>query len=192
MVMATNGWQRIKRVKGNSLMSFSTQLLYNPFEKVNFGANTFLGTDDPDTTRRMRYFIDLYSLFVLNDKWTFHGGVDYGMQQKSKGSNTYDRWLMYSLMARYSITEKWLLGLRSEYINDVNNVIIDNPSPNEFITYGGSANIDYRPVKNVLARVEARYLFGKNDVFIKGDEFVGNDLFITFSIVVKFGKAFKL
>ena len=55
-VLALNGWQRIKRVDGNSLMSFGTQVTYKPGGKVTLNYSTFIGTDKADSVRQMRYF----------------------------------------------------------------------------------------------------------------------------------------
>lgn len=191
LVMINNGWQRIKRVQGNSLLSWSTALTYAPNKKLKVGWNTFTGTDDPDSTRRMRYFNELYALYTINSKWGVHGGFDYGYQQISKGSSQYYQWFIASLLAQYSIDSHWNIGVRGEYAIDKHGVIISNPTPNEFILWGMSGNLDYKPYKNVLARVEGRYWFSENDIFVKGDNYVSNDVFITFSLLIQFGKSFK-
>ncbi len=192
MAMITNGWQRIKRVEGNSMMSYGTQLQYTPSNKVQVNWNTFIGTDDPDDIRKMRYFNEIYALININEKWEVQAGFDYGMQQESKGSSTYDQWFLASVIARYSFNSSWTVSARGEYINDVNKVVIANPSPNDFVCYGISANLDYSPIKNVIARVEGRYLFSENDVFVLDDDYVNNDLFITFSLSIGFGKKLNL
>ena len=182
MAMITNGWQRIRKVAGNSMMSYSTQLQFKPSEKVTINWNTFIGTEDPDTTRRMRYFNEVFALFTLNDKWDLQVGIDYGVQEESKGSDAYAQWFLASIIGRYTINQKWSVSGRGEYIDDVRNVVIANPSPDSFFCYGVSANLDYSPIKNVIARVEGRYLFGENDIFVYNNTYVNNDLFITFSL----------
>ena len=192
LAMITNGWQRIKRVEGNSLLSYTTQLIFSPSDKLVFGWNTFIGTDDPDTTRRMRYFNEIYATIIVNNKWKLNTGFDHGIQQKSKGSDQYDSWFLASIMAQYTFRPHWALGLRAEFANDINRIIIDNPTPNDFVLWGFSANIDYKPIKNVLARIEGRYWFSENQIFIKNESYVSNDLFITFSLLITFGKDFNL
>jgi hypothetical protein len=71
-------------------------------------------------------------------------------------------------------------------------VVIANPTPNEFVLWGISANLDYKPVKNVIARIEGRYWFSENQIFVKNDGYVSDDLFITFSLTIQFGKKFDL
>ena len=48
-----NGWQRIKKVSGNSLPAFCSQIKYIKSDRLTFNWSTFIGTDDPDTTRRI-------------------------------------------------------------------------------------------------------------------------------------------
>lgn len=192
LAMVTNGWQRIKRVEGNSLMSYSTNLSYSPSNKLQFGWNTFIGTDDPDSTRRMRYFNEIFATIIFNNKWTLKTGYDYGIQQESKGSNQYEPWFLASVMTQYAFHKHWALGLRGEFASDKYRIVIDNPTPNDFILWGLSGNLDYKPIKNVMARIEGRYWFSENQIFVKNDSFVSDDLFITFALVIQFGKDFKI
>jgi hypothetical protein len=55
-----NGWQRTRRLEGNSLWSFSTQVVYKPPEKRHFNWSTFVGTDGPDVSMRLHYFNNFY------------------------------------------------------------------------------------------------------------------------------------
>ncbi len=140
----------------------------------------------------MRYFNEIYALIAIDEKWELQAGFDYGLQQESKGSSEYHQWFLASVIARYSFNSSWSTSARGEYINDVKNVVIANPTPNDFICYGISANLDYSPIKNVIARLEGRYLIGENNIFDYKDSYVNNDFFITFSLSIGFGKKFDL
>lgn len=192
LALITNGWQRIKRVEGSSKMSYGTMLQFSPSEKVKLNWSTFIGTDDPDTTLRIRYFNDIYALFFFNDKWILQTGFDYGFQQESKGSNQYEPWFLASILTQYDFHKHWALGLRGEFASDRYRIVIANPTPNDFILWGFSGNLDFKPVKYVMARIEGRYWFSENQIFVKNDSFVNNDLFITFSLTIQFGKDFNL
>ena len=113
--LVVNGWQRIQRVEGNSLPSFGTQLIYKPTERASINWSTFIGTDDPDQIRRMRYFSNLYSQLSLSNKWSLTAGFDLGAQQRSKGSSDYDLWMAPVVIGRYQINERWASALRLEY-----------------------------------------------------------------------------
>lgn len=190
LVMVANGWQRIQRVEGNSLLSFCTQLRYRPGTNVELNWSTFVGTDDPDETRRMRYFNDVYALIDLGEDWDLQVGFDYGIQQKTKGSSDFDQWTMTSLIARYNIVSHWFINGRVEYASDKANVVISNPSTNEFETWGFSSGIDYRPLKNIIARIEGRYLISPNEIYPKAGGFVTDNFSIITSISIRFGKDF--
>ncbi len=58
--LALNGWQRITRVSGNSLMSWGTQIQFKPSDKVLLNYSTFIGTDKPDSARLSRLFHNIY------------------------------------------------------------------------------------------------------------------------------------
>jgi hypothetical protein len=192
LALITNSWQRIKRVEGSSAMSYGTMLQFTPSEKIQLNWSTFIGTVDPDSTLRLRYFNEIYALFFINDKWELQAGFDHGFQQKSKESSEYNPWFLASIITRYSFHEHWSASLRGEFVSDKYNVVIANPTPNEFVLWGISANLDYKPVKNVIARIEGRYWFSENQIFVKNDGYVSDDLFITFSLTIQFGKKFDL
>ena len=163
----TNGWQRIKRVPGNSLPSFGTQVSYAQ-EKYTLNWSTFIGTDDPDVTRRMRYFNNLYALISINDALNLTAGFDIGLQQKSKGSGSYNVWYAPTLIAQYILSPEWAMAARAEYYADKNSVIISLPTADGFRTTGTSLNIDYTPFQNIACRVEGRWFRADNSIF-EGD-----------------------
>src|SRR4029078_4008907 len=90
--LAMNGWQRIQRVPGNSLMSWGTQLQYKPSAKINLNYSSFFGTDKPDSARQFRHFHNLYSILQFTDKVGLILDLDIGQEQNAKGSNDYNTW----------------------------------------------------------------------------------------------------
>ena len=92
--LIVNGWQRIKRLEGNSLQSFGTQVNFSPTNKTTINWSTFIGTDNPDITRRIRYFNNLFGQFQLTEKLGLIVGADIGAQQETKGSSIYNIWFM--------------------------------------------------------------------------------------------------
>ena len=192
MAMVNNGWQHIKRIDGNSMMSHGTMLKFTPSNKVTLAWNTFIGTDDPDSTRRMRYFNEVYFLWAINQKWNIQTGVDYGLQQKTKGSRAYQSWMLAAFLTQFKFHPQWALGLRAEYAIDKYGIILANPSPSEFNLWGFSANIDFNPLSNIKASVEGRYWQSPDNMFVKDNGFVNTNFFLTFSLVIQFGKDLKL
>lgn len=186
-----NGWQRIQRLQGNSLPSFGTQINYSPTEKVTLNWSTFIGTDDPDSTRRMRYFNNFYGQFQCTEKWAFIAGFDIGAQQRMKGSSAYDLWLSPVLIAQFTLMEKWKTVIRGEYYQDETGIIIPTSTSNGFKTTGLSLNLDYAPTQNIVCRLEGRWFNSRDNIFQSTATATNNNFIIGTSIVIRFSETFE-
>lgn len=184
--LVLNGWQRIKRVDGNSLMSYGTQVQYKPNTSTTFNYSTFIGTDKSDSARLWRYFHNLYAVFNVTPKLGITAGFDIGSEQKTKGSSDLNTWYSPVLILKYAVNSKWTIAARGEYYDDRYGVIIAGGTPNGFKTAGYSVNIDYVPIPNAVIRLELRSLNSKDDVFTKSSSATNNNTFITSSIAVSF------
>ncbi|GAB3222257.1 porin [Algoriphagus aestuariicola] len=162
--LALNGWQRIQRVEGNSLMSFGTQAT---FTSGNFliNSSTFIGTDSPDTERKMRYFHNLYSQISLTPRWKVILGLDMGMQQSEPMGSDYDTWISPVLIAQVQMNDKISLAGRLEQYTDRDGVIISTESPEGFQTLSASLNLDWKLSENLMWRTEYRYFAGDDAYF---------------------------
>ena len=69
------------------------------------------------------------------------------------------------LVQRQTIGKRWAAALRLEYYSDENNVVINTPGGVAFKTVGASLNIDFSPYKNVLLRMEGRWLNNEAPIF---------------------------
>lgn len=181
-----NGWQRIKKVSGNSLPAFCTQIKYIKADRLTINWSTFIGTDDPDSTRRMRYFNNFYVQSQSTKKFGFIAGFDIGGQQTGKDSSEYNIWFSPVIILRYSLTDKWSTSLRAEYYQDKDGVIIATGTSNGFTTSGLSLNLDYSPIKNVAWRLEGRWLDSADKIFKKENKYTNDNYFIVTSIAVSF------
>ena len=161
--LIVNGWQRIQRLEGNSLPSFGTQVKFNPSSRGSLNWSTFIGTDDNDLNRRMRYFNNLYGQFKVLNMFEFIAGVDFGFQQESKESSQYDMWFSPIFIGQFKLNRKWKSAIRVEYFQDKESVITTQQSQSEIQLTAASINIDYSPSKNVICRIEGRWLNNKND-----------------------------
>lgn len=187
--MIVNGWQRIQRLEGSSLPSFGTQVNYSPTENITLNWSTFIGTDDPDIRRRMRYFNNLYGQFQVSDKFGFIAGFDVGAQQKSKNSSQYDFWFTPVIIGQFSINETWKTGIRAEYYQDETGIIIPTETTNGFQTTGFSLNLDYSPNQNIACRIEGRWLNSKDRIFETQSNRTTDNFFIGTSIAIKFSES---
>lgn len=185
--LALNGWQRITRVEGASLMSFGTQIYFKPSDKIALNYSTFFGTDKPDDDRKWRYYHNVYGIFQFTPVIGLTAGFDFGQEQKVK--NNSDKFNLLTPVGILRITpgDKWAFALRGEYYRDEDGIIIATGTPNGFKTTGFSGNIDYMPVKNAVLRLELRNLSSKDAIFTDKD---GNttktNTALTFSTAVTF------
>ncbi|RYY59345.1 MAG: porin [Chitinophagaceae bacterium] len=184
--LALNGWQRITRVNGNSLMSWGTQVVVKPNERITLNYSTFLGTDKPDSSRTWRIFHNLYGIFQFSDRIGLTAGFDIGTEQVAKGSSKHHTWYSPVGILRYTPASKWAVALRGEYFSDKDGVIIITGTPAGFRTSGISLNLDYLPVTNVAIRLEGRTLHSEDDIFVKNERGTNNTKAVTFSVAVGF------
>lgn len=180
------GWQRIQRVEGNSMPSFGTQVIVTPNERVLLNWSTFLGTDDPDSTRRMRFFNNFFGKFQLTEKLGLIAGFDVGVQQREKNSRKYDSWLSPVIIGQFTFHQNWKTAIRAEYYQDRTGIIISTETPNGFKTSGLSLNVDYSPTPNLAWRIEGRLLKSKDALFETPNSSSNQNFFIGSSIAIKF------
>ena len=180
-----NGWQRIKRLDGNSTPAFGHQITYTPNEKFSINSSSFIGSDTPDSLRQMRYFHHLYAVFKPIKKLSITAGFDIGAQQKSKGSDSYYIWYSPILVGQYTFNEKWSATARAEYYADEKGVIISTDSQNGFKTVGFSLNLDHYFTNNLMWRTEIRNFSSKDDIYFRNDKNVSNETFFTTSLALK-------
>lgn len=184
--LALNGWQRIKRVDGNSLMSWGTQVQYKPASSVLLNYSTFFGTDKPDSARLYRVFHNLYSIFSLNDKWELTLGFDFGTEDKSVNGPGQNIWYSPACLLRYKISGRWSMTARGEYYSDKNGVIIPAGTPHGFQTTGISFNVDYTPVQNARLRFGLCRLDSKDKIFVKNQGMSNTNVLLSTSLAISF------
>ena len=184
--LALNGWQRIKRVDGNSLMNFGTQITYKPTDKVTLNYSTFIGTDKADSMRQMRYYHNIYGIIQLSKVFGIIAGFDIGTEEKSNINSKMNTWYTPVLIAKLNVSPKVSLTARGEYYNDEKGILILTGTVNGFKTTGISLNVDYTPTPNVLFRVEGRSLNSKDNIFAKGSVMGNTNSFITTAFALSF------
>lgn len=184
--LALNGWQRITRVPGNSLMSFGTQITYKPSSNATLNYSTFIGTDKPDSARLNRVYHNFYGIFQMSKQFGIITGFDIGTEQKAKGKDPKNTVYSPVLIVKYSIDDNWAIAARGEYYEDKNGVLIATGTTNGFKTTGVSMNVDYAPASNMLFRTELRSLNSKDNVFVKGNGFKNTNSFISTSFALSF------
>lgn len=184
--LVLNGWQRIQRVSGNSLLSFGTQVTFKPNEKTLLNSSTFIGTDTPDSARLMRYFHNFYGIFQVSPRLGLTLGFDYGIQQSAAEAGAYDPWWAPIAIARITMSDKVSVDVRAEYYVDNNGVIIATRTPNGFETLGLSVNLDYKISSQALWRIEVRNFSSKDPIFQRDNDAVTHNTFCTTALAISF------
>lgn len=167
--LLVTGWQRTEPVEGNSMPSIGTQLVYTPSDTFSLNWSTFIGTDDPDDERRMRYFSNLYAQAALTPLLDLTVGLDLGVQQTERDASSYDAWMSPVVILRQELSEAWAMALRAEYYRDRNQVIVSTPEDRGISTWGVSWNVDWQASPNILLRMEARYLKDQARIYAADD-----------------------
>ncbi len=165
--LALNGWQRIQRVPGNSLLSGGTQITFKPNAKVTLNSSTFFGTDKPDDARLWRAFHNFYGIFQCSDHFGITLGFDTGWEENARTDADPNFWYSPVAIARYTINDRVALAGRVEYYSDENGVIIATGTENGFQTLGVSANLDVQIHKNAVWRLEGKLYNSQDEIFVK-------------------------
>lgn len=181
-----NGWQRIQRPGGNTTPAFGHQLTYKPNVRVTLNSSSFIGNDQSDRERKMRYFHNFYGQYALTEQLSLLTGFDIGAEQKLHNSGDYSIWFTPVLMAKYRFTDQFSVAFRAEYYQDKDGVIIDSGTPNGFRTSSYSANVDYRFSNQVMLRAELRKYRGRDDYFLNDDQPSRNSLVGTTALILSF------
>lgn len=189
--LLTNGWQRIKPVVGNSLPGFGTQATYEPNSNWKINWSSFVGTDDPDSTRRMRIFNNFYGQFTVQKKLTLIAGFDVGIQQKQRKSAAWNAWYSPVLIGNYQLHERIAIGFRTELYDDRKEVIIPIVLGTGFTVQGYSLNLDYQFYNSIFWRSELRFLQASNSIFQSKSGLSDQSLFLVTSLAYKFSKQLK-
>jgi hypothetical protein len=183
---ALNGWQRVKRVDGNSLISWGTQVNYKVSDKIIVNYSTFLGTDKPDSARLWRIYHNLYATAQFNQQVGITAGLDIGQEQNPQNKSAYNVWYSPVIIVRVIPAANLAIALRGEYYKDKTGVIIPTFTANGFDTFGASLNFDYSPTNNLMLRIEGRYLNSKDKIFPKETLLQNNNSAVTFSASISF------
>lgn len=185
MLIACNGWQRIDRVEGNSLPAFGTQVNY-VFPKGDlFNWSTFLGSEDPDSTRRLRLFNNFYCQLFSGRRINIQAGFDIGLQEQVHNGSEFEIWYGAVMIMRAELSKAWMLAARGEYYEDKSNVVTNVGDEDNLQLTGLSMNLDYRPEAEIALRVEARWLHNRTAIFYKKNGPGHDNITLTASIVLR-------
>jgi len=175
------GWQRIVPQKENSLPSFGWQWVHLFRNENKFNWSVWIGSDYPDTTRRMRYFNNLY-FRGKQDKFAYTLGFDIGAEQKAKGSSDFFIWYSPVAIFQYSFSPHWRAAIRVERYADPNRVVVKPSNAYAALVNSQSLNIDFVPIPNLLCRLEWRSFQGNSPIFLATNRYLSRTNYLTLSV----------
>jgi hypothetical protein len=152
-----NGWQRIQRPNGVKYLSGGTRMTYET-DRYKFNWSTFVGTDSPGNSVRMRYFSNLYSTWKLGKRGEMTLNADLGTQQLYNWNQAFGTWMGFAAVGRVALGDKWKIGGRGELYYDPERVMAGGTTFYEFMATGASINADLQIHEGVYMRWEARWL----------------------------------
>lgn len=166
-----NGWQQIQDV--NKGKSVGTQIEYRPNNHHLINWNTYVGDErsalSPDS--RMRYFSDIYWIFSKH-RFSATSCVYIGNQTKTKSPfhSKNNIWWQANIIGKYDFTSKFSLSARFEYFNDDNAIQITPITPvSGFRSYSTGGCINYKINDNALIRLEGRYFFSDDGIYLDNE-----------------------
>lgn len=169
-VMQLNGWQKMYRTPYYSPFNFGTQIQWLPGKNLLLNHSTFIGSDQPDSLNKMRFFNDFYITWKWREKWKFNALFDIGIEH-----NINDMWFTGCVSVQHQFKPKWSWTLRAEYFDDSREMIIQSPPQVDgFSAYATSINLDYKIIKQVLFRMESKFLGSKEFIFKKNEHELSN------------------
>lgn len=151
-----NGWQRISRQNDNSQPAGGIQLNWKPAANITVNYSNYLGTEGADSVRVKRFYHNVYGIIQITNQFGLTVGLDYGTQQKAKGSDEKSEVISPVAIAQYKFSDKWAVAGRVEHYKDTNGIFIATDTPEGFNTRGYSLNVDYAPVANAVLRLEGK------------------------------------
>ncbi len=155
---ALNGWQNIGR--DVRFPAGGTQVVLEGKE-FTFNWSTYWGDEQriKGEKSEIRFFNDLWFKYAPSEKFYLIGLFDVGTQRHDTANPSW--WTVHAIAWR-KLSKRWGAALRGEAFTDPQGVApLEAFDPDaRFQLFGASVNLDYRPLENVLLRLETRFLEG--------------------------------
>ena len=184
------GWQRIAPQKGNSLPSFGGQWIHKPNDKSKINWSFFIGSDNPDSTRKWRYFNNLFWQFEKGN-WACTVGLDVGLEQKEIKSKSFYAWYSPVIITQYTFNKKWHSAIRIERYSDPNRVITKPTNGMAVSAYSQSINADFHPAQGIICRAEWRTFQAKEPIFRTENGYTKSARMLTLSAAFQISNVLK-
>jgi len=150
----------------NTRVMYGIDVAWNPVQQLTLSYNNALGNIAPSGASYDKYYFfnNLYATWNPSPKWNFIAQTDLALQKmEHRNKDSVKRGLMVSALlgAKYWILPKFSLALRGEMFYDPENMLITDHytgKTNQFMIYGFSAGLEFKPFGNSYIRFQYSYL----------------------------------
>lgn len=180
-ILAVNGWQHMKRPVSSIYPALGMQFQYST-KNFLFNYSNFAGNEKPDSVPQYRFFHNFH-VCLSKGKFQFFQGFDIGFEQSYTGSASYFNWYVPTSMVKYSFSSKWSTTFRYEYFTDPEGIVLSSAKGN---IEGYSINVDFKPLGNLLLRLEGKFFNSSSNSIYQDAVFFKQNTSYLFSLSTKF------
>ncbi len=153
-VLALNGWQRIQKSATQKGLAYGHQLQYKPNNSVILNSSSYLAEEGKDS---LRFFHNFYVQYSPGNKLQLLANVDFGSQENPSSGKS-SNWWNTGMQVRYGFHKNWSMNFRAEYFADKSRYFLLGLAAEKDAVWGTSIGTDFIPYKNMIWRLEYRYL----------------------------------
>lgn len=164
---AFNSFNSIIETNKNKL--FGSSVVFAPNDYLSVTYNFITGDDTPDSVdlKHQRFYHNLYATYQKK-KISIGAEFNYGIQEYSKQINpvTVSTAYMNSslLLFKHQTFNKIAFYARGEWFSDEDEILSIGSNMGKY-TWGATAGIEYKPVKNMALSIEGRQLNSEKENF---------------------------
>lgn len=170
-INAFNSFSSIVETNKNKLLGAS--IVYAPNKNLSITYNFITGDDTPDDViiKHQRYYHNLFLTYQKN-KTSFGAEVNYGIQEYSQQINSTTIGTAYMnsslVVFKHQTFSKVAFYGRGEWFSDKDEILSAGSGMGNY-TWGITAGIEYKPLKNLAISLESRQLNSdKSNVMYNG------------------------
>jgi hypothetical protein len=172
-----NGWQIIG--DNNDAKALGLKIAYTS-DRLTTSFNTFDGPELPGDDKHWRHFGDLIATYKATPSLSLGGSIDRGRQQLP--ADVAANWLGIAGYGRYALDKRRAIAIRVERFRDPDNGISGTPQTLDEAT----VTYEYRPVENLVVKLEGRHDRSTAPVFVRGNDASRNETIVVAGAVVTF------
>ncbi len=157
IVGMNNGWNYTSISSGSKTLELGIAL--NPTSAVSFTAQSYIGNDPVDLTRRT--LIDTVATYNVTASLQLVASYDWG-KQRSSSVTPGGQWSGVAVYVNERLSRRWRLSLRGESFDDRNGFITGTAQRLK----EGTVTLGYDPTADFELRIEGRYDTSNRATFV--------------------------